>query len=136
MAANLLGRVEVGETASETAHDLRSDGSHNGNAGEPFTHWRDARDYFSYSLRVSPSQPTTLRCAYWGTDTGRTFTLRVDGKPLAVQTLTGQQPNSYYYVSYPLPPSMKQGKEKVTVRFESVAGSVEGGLFDIRTLKR
>ena len=125
----------MGEPDSEDAHHLVSANSHTGGAGEPFTHWRDAAGFFSYTLKVSPDQPTVLRCAYWGSDTGRTFTILVDGKPLATQTLTGQKPDSYYYVTYPLPSEMTQGKQAITVRFEGVGGSIAGGMFDIRTLR-
>ena len=130
-----LDRVLVGETDSETAHHMLSDTSHTGSAGEPFTHWRDATGFFSYELKVSPDHPTILRCAYWGSDAGRTFHIRIDGKPLATQTLTGGQPGRYDYVTYPLPPEMTQGKLAVTVRFEAAPGSVAGGLFDIRALR-
>ena len=135
METRTIDQVRVGEADSETAHHLVADSSHTGGAGEPFTHWRDSTTGFSYDLKVLPDTPVALRCAYWGSDSGRTFDLQVDGKTIATETLTGKQPNAYLYVTYPIPAELTQGKNSVIVRFAAQPGKIAGGLFDLRVLR-
>jgi len=106
LEARTVDRVRIGETASEAAHALASDRSRTGGAGEPFTHWRDAQGFFSYTLKVPSDQLTALRCVYWGSDAGRTFDILVDGAKIATETLTGAQPGEYLPVTYPIPPAL------------------------------
>ena len=131
-----IDRVRVGEADSETAHALASDHSHTGGAGEPFTHWRDAQGFFSYTLKIPSDRTAALRCVYWGSDAGRTFDILVDGTNLATQTLSGARPGEYLPVTYPLPDSMTRGKTQITVRFEAKNGGTAGGLFDLRVVRR
>ena len=131
-AARMVDQVDVGDAGSEAAHQLVSEGSSTGGAGDPFTHWRDAKGFFSYRVKVLPDQPVSLRCAYWGSDAGRTFDILVDGTVIATQTLTGTKPNEYLYVTYAVPPALTRGKDSVMVRFAPHPGSNAGGLFDLR----
>ena len=135
LEARTTDRVRVGETDSETAHHLAADNSRTGGAGEPFTHWRDSTAGFSYDLKVLPDKPVSLRCAYWGSDSGRTFDIQVDGKVIATETLTGKQPGEYLYVTYPIPAELTQGKNQVTIHFAAQPGKIAGGLFDLRVLR-
>jgi hypothetical protein len=134
-AAQTLDRVRIGEPVSETAHDLQSDGSHTGNAGDPFSHWRDAKGFFSYAVQVAPGQPATLRCAYWGSDANRTFDIQIDGTTIGTQSLAGAKANAYLFADYPIPATLTQDKHSVTVRFVPHPGSTAGGLFDLRVLR-
>ena len=134
--ARTIDRVRVGEADSEAAHSLVADQSNTGGAGEPFTHWRDAKAGFSYVLKVLPDQPTSLRCVYWGSDAGRTFDVLADGIKIVTQTLTGEKPDEYLSVTYPIPEALTRGKRTVTVRFQAAPGSTAGGVFDCRTVRR
>ncbi len=135
LEARTIDRVRVGEADSENEHHLTADQSHTGGADEPFTHWRNSTAGFSYALQVLPDRPVSLRCAYWGSDSGRTFDILVDGKVIATETLTGKNPGEYLYVTYPIPPELTQGKDQVTVRFQAQTGKIAGGLFDLRVLR-
>lgn len=132
--AATIDRVRVGEADSEAAHGLQSDHSATGNTAAPLMHWRDATGSFSYTVKVPPNAPVVLRTAYWGSDSGRTFDISVDGTVIATQTLSGTKPNEYLFVTYPVPPALTTGKTSVTVRFTPKIGSA-GGLFDLRVLK-
>ncbi|MDQ2800373.1 MAG: glycoside hydrolase family 127 protein [Armatimonadota bacterium] len=135
LEARTVDRVRVGEPDSETAHQFASDRSHTGSAGEPFTHWRDANGWFSYQVKVLPDQPMSLRCTYWGSDSGRTFDIWVDGTKIATETLTGKRPDDYLPVTYAIPDALTRGKSAVTVRFAPVGNSLAGGLFDLRMVR-
>ena len=131
-----VDRVRVGEPDSESVHQFASDRSHTGNAGVPFTHWRDANGWFSYRVHILPDQPVSLHCTYWGSDTRRIFDIWVDGTKVATQMLTGSRPDEYLPVSYPISNLLTQGKSAVTVRFVPVGSSLAGGLFDLRVVKK
>lgn len=135
LEARTVDRVLVGEAASETAHTLASDQSAIGNAGVPFTHWRDARGWFSYKMRSLPDAAVSVRCTYFGGDAGRTFDIRVDGRVIATQALTGIRPDEFLSVTYPLPLELTRGKAQITVRFEAKPGSLAGGILDCRTVR-
>ncbi len=77
----------------------------------------------------------SLQCPFWGSDTGRTFDLLVDGHKVATQPLTGAQPNGYLYASYSVPGALTRGKRRVTVRFTPQTGSWAGGLFGLRVMR-
>ena len=135
LEARTVDHVRIGEADSETAHNLVADSSHTGRGGEPFTHWRDATGSFSYTVKTLPDQPLSLQAAYWGSDAGRTFDILVDGQTVGTQTLNGEKPNAYLYVTYPIPAALTQGKTSVTVKFVPKADSTAGGLFDLRVLR-
>jgi DUF1680 family protein len=136
LESRTVDRVHIGEPDSETAHQFTSDHSHIGGAGAPFTHWRDANGWLMYQLKVLPDQPVSLRCTYWGSDTGRMFDIWVDGTKIATQRLTGTRPGEFLPVTYALPEALMRGKSLVTVRFVPVGDSLAGGLFDLRVVRR
>ena len=82
-----------------------------------------------------PDTPQELVCSYWGSDVGRTFDVLVDGVKLATETLNNNHPNQFYDATYPLPPALLKGKDKITVRFEAHLGSIAGGIFGLYTTK-
>lgn len=136
LEARTIDRVRIGEADSETAHHLQADQSNIGPAGAPFTHWRDAKGSFGYDMKVLPDQPVSLRCAYWGSDAGRTFDVKVDGQTVAVQTLSGTRPDEYLPITYAIPPALTQGKTSVTVQFVAAPGNTAGGVFDCRIVRK
>jgi hypothetical protein len=122
---------------SEQSHALASEGSHTGGApasteGE---FWRDATGWFRYEMKALPDQPNALRCAYWGSDNNRTFDILVDGKHIATERLTGNNPGNYRYVTYPISPELTRGKSRIQVEFRAAPGSTAGGVFDVRTVR-
>ncbi|MFW6152058.1 MAG: DUF6805 domain-containing protein, partial [Verrucomicrobiota bacterium] len=83
-----------------------------------------------------PDKPLCLAVEYWGSDKNRTFDILVDDTKITSQTLERNEPGELFTVEYPLPVSMTQGKQKITVTFRSVQGKVAGGVFGCATVRR
>lgn len=128
--------VTPGEQQPEVDHKMtyvRSEsGNHNGES------WRDARDggHFSYNLLTQGNKSLTLWTRYWGNESGnRAFDILVDGEILAEENVGGKwNTDGFQVVEYPLPQSMVEGKESVTVTFRAKEGNIAGGLFGLRLL--
>lgn len=135
LLARTVDQVEIGNEASEKAHNLQGENSQSG--GHEGRLWRHAANggWFSYVLKVLPGKPMTLRCTYWGGDVGRTFDVLVDGQKIATVTLDNNVPGEFFYQEYSIPPALTAGKEEVTVRFEAHAGNTAGGVFGCAILK-
>jgi hypothetical protein len=131
----LVDRVFVGEAESEREHNLRAEKSESGELrGE---RWRHAVDggWFSFDLKVLPDKPMVLAGRYWGSDTGRTFDILVDGTKIATQTVNVNFPGDHFDVEYPVPRELTRDKEKVTVRYQAPPGGMAGGLFGLAMLR-
>ena len=101
--------------------------------------WRDARGggWFSYDMKVLPDQPVDLIVTYWGGDGGnRVFDILVDGRKVATQKLNTPKPGQFTGVTYRVPVECTKGKTKVTVKFQGHPGSMAGGVFGCRIVKR
>ena len=130
-AANLNpDSVVIGNAESELKHGLKTEGNVQSGPfeGKVFRHARDG-GWFSYDLEVSPDQPATLVCTYWGSDRRRTFDILVDGQKIATETVNRNQSGSFYDVAYKIPPELTRTKQKVTVKFQAQPGGVAGGVY-------
>ena len=99
--------------------------------------WRhcDPGGYFQYELRVLADQPQVLACSYWGSDSGRTFDILIDGQKIATEELKHEKPNQFFDREYPIPADLLKGKSKVTVRFQPVGDRQAGGVFGCSIMK-
>ena len=135
LAARRIDVVSIGVRPSEQEHEFSGQNTQTGpHLGR---RWRHAANggFFGYTLAVSPDQPTTLRCTYWGSDSGpRTFDILVDERKIATQTLDRDKPDEFFDVQYKLPVDLTRGKSKVTVKFQAHPGKTAGGLFGVSTL--
>lgn len=131
--ARLVDEVKTGDQTSERAH--RQQGTRTTSGVYKGRRWRDAAGWFSYDLAVTPETPLALACTFSGDDTGRNFDILIDGKKLTAVSLERSKPGGFNIVEYPLPPELLQGKQKITVRFESHPNSTAGGLFGCAILK-
>ena len=137
LEARTVDRMGIGEQQPEVDHKLQSERSSSGPLGEK--RWRDAADggWFSFTLKVLPDAAQDLVCTYWGGDTGnRVFDVLVDGTKVASQTLNQDKPGEFFDVTTPLPAALLTGKTVITVRFQAKPGSMAGGLFGCRIVKR
>ena len=136
LAARRIDTVSIGRRSSEESHAFSGKNTQTGpHLGR---RWRHAADggFFSYSLAVSPDEPTTLRCTYWGSDSGRRiFDIVVDDRKIATQTLDHDKPGEFFDVDYELPVNLTRGKSRVTVKFQAHPGNMAGGLFGASILK-
>jgi len=134
--ARLVDEFHPGEQQSETDHQLKGESTRSGDFGE--RKWRDAHQggWFSFSMKVTPGQPLSLGCTYWGSDAGgRDFDILVDGQKLATQTLDRNRPDEFFDVEHPIPAKWTEGKHHVTIRFQAHPGKMAGGLFGARILR-
>lgn len=136
LAARTIDFITPGEPNQpqfERDHNLQGEnmasGAHEGK------NWRHAPNgWFSWDLKVTPDAQAVV-VTYWGSDAGRTFDVLVDGKKVKTEVLQGRHPDAFYDETYPLTREMVEGKQKVTVRFQSVNGSTAGGVFGVRVVK-
>jgi hypothetical protein len=80
----------------------------------------------------------TLVVTYHGSEQRRKpeFKILVDGQLLADVSLEEQTPARFYDVQYELPAELIEGKEKVTVRFETTEDNGIGPVFGVRMIRR
>lgn len=99
--------------------------------------------FFEYDLKVEPDKTNVLEVKYNVVDTNRRFDILIDGKVLSHVKLTIDDAygeplrKGFFYVHYPLSKEMVEGKEKVTVRFQSLGEeSTAGGIYDVLSMLR
>jgi len=137
MADRRVDQVEIGDPASESAHDLRARNSGSG----PFS-GRLVRDAInggciSYRLKVDPGRPMSLYCTYWGNDSsGRRFDVLVNDTLIATQTLEFNDPGHFFDVEYVIPEKLTRGQTTVTVAFQAYPRKTAGGIYACQTLTR
>ncbi len=134
--ARTLDEYRPGEQQSEIDHNQKGELSSSGDAQQRKYRHAEPGGWFSFDMKVNPGVPLELQATYWGGDAGRTFDILIDGQLLATETLNQDKPGAFFEKSYPIPETLTQGKQKVTVRFQHRAGSYVGGLFGARMLKR
>jgi hypothetical protein len=99
---------------------------------------RAGRDWFSFDLPVDSGKPLALVVTYYSGRRPREpkFNILVDGEPIAKdETVKRDSPARFYDVEYSIPPTAIDGKEKVTVRFETTEGYSIGPVFGIRMIR-
>jgi len=134
LEARIVDEVRPGEQQPETDHNFKGSRTASGNFEDHA--WRDSRGWFSYEVKVVSDQALTLRCTYWGNDSGqRVFDILVDDQKIAEQRLEKNKPNQFFDVDYAIPAALTQGKDRVTLKFQAHPGAIAGGLFHLLVLK-
>ena len=139
LEARTLDAVAPGEQQPETDHQLKFERSNTGVTRD--VHYRDASrgGWFSYNLATGGvTEGVTLYAKYWGAAewATRRFDIFVDDELLLSVDNTGKWMQSQFKgVEYPVPASMLEGKESVTVKFQASTGASVGGIYDLRLLK-
>lgn len=132
-AARRTDQVEVGFQQSEVDHDFAGEETRTGDfRGRK---WRDARGqgWFSYRLAVDSQVPMEIGVVYHKGDgePRRVTVIKVDGREVATQKLEKGPAGEFLDATYALPPDLTQGRDHVTVRFETKNGSIAGGIFGL-----
>ncbi len=129
-----LDAVNVNDEQSERDHGFKGENSTQGYFEGKRT--REARNgWFSYDLNVLPDKPTVLVCTYVGSPgRPRTFDVLVDGEKVATQTLE-VGPSGLFDFEYKLPEQLTRGKQRITVKFQSLPNSGTGSVFDVRIIQ-
>jgi hypothetical protein len=129
-----LDAVNINDEQSEIGHGFKGE-----NAAQGFfegKRTREARNgWFSYDLKVLPDKPMVLVCTYVGSfGRPRTFDILVDGEKVATQTLEAT-PAGLIDVEYKLPELLTGGKQRVTVKFQSLPKAATGSVLDVRIIQ-
>jgi uncharacterized protein len=125
--------VLIGNSTSESAHNLQS--SNSGSGTFDGRNWRDASGggWFSYVMTVQSNQPMTLDCTFWGSDSGsRVFDIEINGTIIGTETLQNDDPGVFFDVLFAIPTNLTTGKSQVTVRFQAHSGDTAGGIFGLQ----
>lgn len=74
---------------------------------------------------------------YWGNEEDeKELIIRVDGEVLVTENVVGKwNVNDFVNVEYKLPEQLLEGKNKITVVFETTKEKSTGEIFDIRLLR-
>ncbi|MFB6341636.1 beta-L-arabinofuranosidase domain-containing protein [Saccharicrinis sp. FJH62] len=137
--ARTVDQVAPGEQQPEADHNLQSSNSTTGNWQNEF--WRDANNggFISYTFSTQGKSDLSLMVRYWGNETygSRTFEILIDDVKLTTENLIGKwNVDEFKNVEYPIPNSMTEGKEQITVKFQAInLSNIAGGLFYVRILQ-
>ena len=131
-----IDAVAPGEQQPEVEHDFEGVDTE---AGSNFgRHWRHTSGWFAYTLSDPGGEAHVLRIDYWGADSGRKFTIEVNGMIVAEVTSTGKQGARFVSVDYPLSVEVlaaaKDGGHRI--RFVAAEGSIAGGIYGVRLLRK
>lgn len=120
-----------GDESSEASHAFRGEKAFTGPANGGV--FRDARDggFFEVTLKYDPQKAQVLQATYWGSDGGREFDISIDGTKLLTEKIENNRPGEFFNVNYTLPLALTRGKNRITVRFESVNGRTAGGVYGL-----
>lgn len=128
--------MRLGEMQPERDHNLKS----SENSYTDIAMGRMGREvrtggFFSFDMKVDPSQPNALLCSYIGDDKNRSWDVLVDGEKLTSVEWKGGQTGKFYDESYPIPAAMLQGKTKVTIKIVPTNNKTAGRIFGCRIIK-
>ncbi|HXS69793.1 MAG TPA: DUF6805 domain-containing protein, partial [Candidatus Polarisedimenticolia bacterium] len=89
-----------------------------------------------YTLATHGEKAAELAITYFGSDTGRTFDILVNGIVIATETLKGEKPDEFFEKTYPIP-GQAMGKAvngRITVKFVAKQW-VAGGIYGLRLMR-
>jgi uncharacterized protein len=129
--------VQPGQMQSERDFNMQSSGPEDSSVEQTMGHYgRRGTKWFSFDVPVDPEHPMTLACTYNADEwRKRTFDVLVDGQKVGDQTIEARGETKFYDVEYKIPPSLVEGKKKVTVRFQATEGNEIGAVYGIRIFR-
>jgi len=135
LAGQTIDMVAPGEQQPESDHFMEMERSRQGVHRD--RHWRDAEGWFSYKLNDPQKEAVILRVMYYGLDRNRHFSIFINNTRLADVLLEGKQGDTFFTVDYSVPPQVVQASGgELVVKFQATEGSVAGGIYEVRLLKK
>lgn len=134
--ARTIDAVRIADDESEAAHQFA--GAESGTGHHADRPWRHAvrGGWFQYTLRSDPEANLELLVTYWGGERGaRAHDIIVDGTRIATQKLDAPKPGRPHNVTYPIPPELTRGKDRLVVRIQAHPENTTGRVFDMRVLR-
>ena len=132
LEAGTIDQVTPGAQQSEVDHGFKGENTANGTFKE--RSWRDTRGWFSYELKVLGGQDVDLLLTFYGGDAGRRFDVLIDDAELAEISLDGSDGDRFISKRFPL--AKAASGRTIVVKFAAKPGSIAGGVFDVRTVRR
>jgi len=135
MDKRTLDQVRPGEQQPEKDHNIQFERSQTGIHMD--RHWRHASGWFSYDFKKPSAEKLTLMVTYSGGDVNRTFNIMIDNQLLKTVKLEDGMRGKFYSREYEIPAEwiQKDTDGVLTIKFEAAAGSMAGGIYDVRLLK-
>jgi DUF1680 family protein len=97
---------------------------------------RRGSQWFTFDLPVETNHPMTLVATYYADEwRKRSFELLADGQRIGEQVIEQRGAPHFFDVEYPIPATMLQGKEKVTIRFQATHGNEIAAVFGLRMIR-
>lgn len=126
-----VDEVIICNEASEQAHGLKGTNMRTGSD----LGWRDSDGgYIQYTLKVLPDKPMDLILKHWGSDAGnRRFNIYCGPRIISYDEIENFKPNEYYFMHHALPYELTKDKTEVTIKMQSIDGSLVGGLYGVYT---
>ncbi len=126
----VIDSLPVANDQYEFSHNLQGSKTGTGmHLGRNYRH-AEAGGFFSYEMAVEQGVQNYLCVNYFSGDAGRKFTVLVNDTVLASVTLENVNPGKFYDVYYPIPASLTEGTNQVTITFKADQGGYAGGIFE------
>lgn len=126
----VIDSLPVANDQYEFSHNLQGSKTGTGmHLGRNYRH-AEASGFFSYDMAVEQGVQNYLCVNYFSGDAGRRFTVLVNDVVLASVTLENVNPGKFYDVYYPIPASLTEGTDQVTITFNADQGGYAGGIFE------
>ncbi|HEY5327467.1 MAG TPA: DUF6805 domain-containing protein, partial [Mucilaginibacter sp.] len=132
LAPRTIDEVPPGEQQPEADHTMAAEKSETGVFRN--RHWRSAKGYFSYRMRLIPAVKT-LGITYYGKETAREFDIYVNDTKLAHVLLDGSGTDTFVTKEYALPDAVKANARGLTVKFVATDGNSTASIYDVRLLR-
>lgn len=131
-----IDKVAPGEQQPESDHFFKGEDTESGIHKN--RHWRHASSWFSYDLNNKDKEPALLQITYYGLDKDRNFDILINDDIIATVKLDGSKGDEFYSVDYIISTGVIQNAPvgKLTVKFAAHSGSIAGGIYGVRLLRR
>jgi DUF1680 family protein len=98
---------------------------------------RHGRSWFSFDIPVDANHPMVLVVTYNSGPQRRPamFEILVDGQKVGEHEAVSSSPVRFFDVEYPIPANVVKGKNKVTVRFQSIKENDIATIFGLRMIR-
>lgn len=136
LESRTIDKVAPGEQQPESDHFFKGEDTESGIHKN--RHWRHASSWFSYNLNNKDKEPALLQITYYGLDKDRNFDILINDDIIATVKLDGSKGDQFYSVDYTIPTEIIQNAPdgKLTVKFAANSGSIAGGIYGVRLLRR
>ncbi len=137
LESRTIDNMLIGQMQPERDHNLTQDRNDVREQDGRGTRQPLLNGWFEFDMKVDGAQTADLILTYWGDDRNHPdFTILVDGKEIASETLNSRPLNRYFDVSYAIPESATTGKRVVRIRIQPRDGHVGPSVGGTRTVKR